>query len=210
MSNLLTLMIEFFKTGLFAVGGGLATLPFLSQMGEKYGWFTAEELANMIAVGESTPGPIGVNMATYVGFTQGMATTGNVLEAVLSAVLSTLSLVAPSIIVICIIAGMLEKFQNSRMVQNAFAGIRPAVTGLIAAAGWAVFEIALFKDGVVSFAAVNWIALVIFVVIFACTQIKKLKKLHPIVFILAGAILGVVFKMERRRCTSRYEKDLLL
>ena len=185
MNSLLTLIVEFFKTGLFAVGGGLATLPFLSQMGEKYGWFSAEELANMIAVGESTPGPIGVNMATYVGFAHG---------GVLNAVLATLSLVLPSLIVICIIAGMLEKFQNSKMVQDAFGAIRPAVTGLSSAAGWAVFKIALFNGGV-SFGTINWIGVAIFAAVFACTQLKKLKKLHPIVFILAGAVLGVIFKM---------------
>ncbi len=195
MSQMLTMMLEFFKTGMFAVGGGLATLPFLSQMGEKYGWFTSEELANMVAVGESTPGPIGVNMATYVGFTQGMTTDGSIPMAILSAALATLSLVLPSLIVICIVASMLEKFQNSRSVQNAFAGIRPAVTGLIAAAGWSLFEIVLFKGGVVTFGSVNWIALAIFAAIFACTQLKKLKNLHPIVFILIGAVLGVVFRM---------------
>lgn len=192
--KLLLMMVEFFKTGLFAIGGGLATLPFLSQMSEKYGWFSAEELANMIAVGESTPGPIGVNMATYVGFQEGME-AGGVFAGVLWGMATTLSLVLPSIIVICIIATMLDKFQNSRLVQDAFAGIRPAVTGLIAAAGWSVFEIALFNGGVASFATINWIALAIFAVVFACTQIKKLKNLHPIVFILAGAILGVIFQM---------------
>ncbi|MGN1019947.1 MAG: chromate transporter [Aristaeellaceae bacterium] len=183
--ELLTLIWEFFKTGLFAVGGGLATLPFLSRMGETYAWFTKEELANMIAVSESTPGPIGVNMATYVGYAHG---------GVLSAVMATLSLITPSIIVICIIAGMMEKFQNSRIVQDAFSFIRPAVTGLIAAAGWSVFEIALFKGGV-SFGTINWLAVAIFAVVLVCTQLKKLKKLHPIVFILAGAILGIIFQM---------------
>ena len=89
----LTLIGEFFKTGLFAVGGGLATLPFLSRMGEIYGWFTKEELANMIAVSESTPGPIGVNMATYVGF----STAG-----VPGAVVATLGLITPSVIIILI------------------------------------------------------------------------------------------------------------
>lgn len=184
--ELLTLVAEFFKTGLFAVGGGLATLPFLTQMQKTYGWFTAEELANMIAVSESTPGPIGVNMATYVGYAHG---------GVLSAVLATLSLVLPSIIVICVIARVLEKFQQNRMVQDAFAFIRPAVTGLIAAAGWSVFEIALFHGGSASFASVNWLAVVIFAVVFVGTQWKPLKKLHPVVFILVGAVLGVVFSM---------------
>ena len=83
----LHLFWEFFKTGLFSIGGGLATLPFLRQMGQRYHWFTETELANMLAVSESTPGPIGVNMATYVGFTAG---------GIPGAVIATLGLVAPS------------------------------------------------------------------------------------------------------------------
>ena len=89
----LRLFYEFFKTGLFAIGGGLATLPFLSDMADRTGWFTHAQLADMLAVSESTPGPIGVNMATYVGFTTG---------GVGGALVATLGLVAPSIIVILI------------------------------------------------------------------------------------------------------------
>ena len=126
LKTLITLCFEFFKTGLLAVGGGLATLPFLSEMANKYpGWFTHAELADMIAVSESTPGPIGVNMATYVGFTT--AGYGG-------SVVATLGLITPSIIVILIVARIYEKFQASRIVKGCMTGLKPAVVGLIAAA----------------------------------------------------------------------------
>ena len=134
-TTLLTLCYEFFKTGLLAVGGGLATLPFLSEMSNKYdSWFTHAELADMIAVSESTPGPIGVNMATYVGFrVMGNFGAG---WSILGAVLATVSLVLPSLIIVVIIAKMMCKYMSNKYVQWAFSGLRPAVTGLIAAAGW--------------------------------------------------------------------------
>ena len=94
----LRLFWEFFKTGLFAVGGGLATLPFLQDMSGRTGWFTHAQLADMLAVSESTPGPIGVNMATYVGFTTG---------GVGGALVATLGLVTPSVIVILIVAAVI-------------------------------------------------------------------------------------------------------
>ena len=186
MSNLLLMCFEFFKMGLFAVGGGLATLPFLTQMQEKYGWFTAEELANMVAVGESTPGPIGVNMATYVGFDN---------HGVLGGVLATLFLVLPSLIVIMLIARALDKYQKNQLVQNMFAFMRPAVAGLIAAAGFSVMKIAMFKAGAFSLAAIDWLAVALFAVMLVLMHLKPLKKLHPIVFIAAGAVVGVVLGM---------------
>lgn len=186
MNELLTMCFEFFKTGLFAIGGGLATLPFLTQMQEKYGWFTAEELANMIAVSESTPGPIGVNMATYVGFT----TSG-----ILGGLLATLSLVLPSLITIIIIASAMEKYQKSPLVQNMFAFMRPAVAGLIAAAGFAVLKIALLKDAETFLGSINWIAVVLFAALLAALHFKPLKKLHPIVFIAVGAVFGILLNM---------------
>ena len=126
MIELMFLIIfEFFKTGLFAVGGGLATIPFLAEMGEKYGWFTMETLSTMIAISESTPGPMGINMATYVGYS---------LLGVLGSLLSTLSIVAPSIIVICIIANYFEKFKNAKIVKEIFNGLKPAVIAFIIAA----------------------------------------------------------------------------
>ena len=184
--ELLTMCIEFFKTGLFAVGGGLATLPFLTQMQEKYGWFTAEELANMIAVGESTPGPMGVNMATYVGYSS---------FGILGGLLATLSLVLPSLIVIMIVARAMDRYQNSPLVQNMFAFMRPAVAGLIAAAGFAVLKIALFQQAETFLGSINWIAVVLYAMLVALLHWKPVKKLHPIVFIAAGAVVGILLKM---------------
>ena len=129
MGVYLKLVWEFFKTGLFAVGGGMATLPFLKAIGESTGWYSYSDLMNMLAVSESTPSPIGINMATYVGFTAG---------GLIGGVLATLGEVAPSIIVILIVAAMLKKFRDSKLVNNAFYGLRPASTGLIGAACVAV------------------------------------------------------------------------
>ena len=186
MMELLTICLEFLKTGLFAVGGGLATLPFLTQMQEKYQWFTAMDLANMIAVSESTPGPIGVNMATYVGYSS---------FGIPGALSATLSLVFPSLVVIMIVAKAMDKYQKNPLVQNMFAFMRPAVTGLIAAAGFSVLKIALFTQAETFLASFNWIAIALFAVLLVCTQLKKLKKLHPIVFIAVGAIVGVLLRM---------------
>lgn len=188
--NLLKLCFEFFKTGLFAVGGGLATLPFLSEMADKYPWFTHEQLADMIAVSESTPGPIGVNMATYVGFR---------VFGIPGAILATLSLVLPSLIIIVIVAKMMNKYMNNKYVQWAFSGLRPAVTGLIAAAGWSVVELALLDLTDFNIArfweAINIPAVIIFAIVLFFAQFKKTKKLHPIVFIGACAVLGIILKL---------------
>ena len=126
---LLRLFWEFFKTGLFSVGGGLATLPFIYNISDKTSWFTHQQIADMIAVAESTPGPIGINTATYVGYT----TAG-----VIGALIATLGIIMPDIIVILIIARFLQKFRDSQAVQDVFYGLRPASTALIAAAGWGV------------------------------------------------------------------------
>lgn len=195
----LQLFWEFFKTGLFAVGGGMATIPFLYEMSDKTGWFTYNDLANMIAVGESTPGPIGVNMATYVGFVSGIQ-QGNILCAVLGAVVATLGLITPSVIVILIVAAILKSFRNNRYVESAFYGLRPASTGLIAAAGFSVIASNLFiseawlqTDLLGTF---NWKGIVLAIVLWLGTNVvKKTKKLHPIVFIGFSALVGIIFKM---------------
>ena len=108
----LRLFYEFFKVGLFAIGGGMATIPFLYDISNATGWFTHNDLANMIAVSESTPGPIGVNMATYVGFITGDK-LGGTFSAVLGAIVSTLGLITPSIIIILIIAAVLKNFRDN-------------------------------------------------------------------------------------------------
>ena len=111
MSVYLRLFWEFFKTGLFAVGGGMATLPFLHDIGVSTGWYSQTDLMNMLAVSESTPGPIGINMATYVGFTVG-SSHGGTAGAILGALVATLGEVTPSIVVILIVAAMLKKFRE--------------------------------------------------------------------------------------------------
>ena len=174
----LLLFYEFFKTGLFAVGGGLATLPFLYDMAARHPeWFTVSQLADMLAVSESTPGPLGVNMATYVGY----LTAG-----IPGAVAATIGLVAPSVIVILIVAAFLKRFRESRLVNNVFYGLRPASAAMVA--------LALLDGGQAGLAAVNWKAVALAAVLLVLTRwCKPTKGLHPIVFILASAIIGVVF-----------------
>lgn len=188
IETLSLLFYEFFKTGLFAVGGGLATLPFLYNISDRYPqWFSYGDLANMIAVSESTPGPMGVNIATYTGFT----TAG-----VLGAVISTIGLVLPSLIIIMIIAKFLQKFQENKLVKHAFYGLRPAVAGLIAVAALQVLKVSVitldtFKSSGNFFDLFDWRALIICAAAFILMRIKKLKKIHPIVYILAGAAVGI-------------------
>lgn len=185
----LRLFWEFFKTGLFAVGGGMATLPFLYDMSAKTGWFSASQLADMIAVSESTPGPIGVNMATYVGFTTG---------GIPGAVVATLGLVTPSVIVILLIARALHKFRQNRYVDAAFYGLRPCSVGLIAAAGILVVKIALFDFDLFHNTGIftdlfRWKSLILTAVLLVLTNcIKQTKKLHPIIFILGSAAVGIL------------------
>ena len=184
----LQLFWEFFKTGLFAVGGGLATLPFLYEMGARTGWFTAQQVADMLAVSESTPGPIGINMAVYTGYTS---------AGVLGSVAALVGIVTPSIIVIILIAAALRAFRDNKYVKGAFYGIRPVSTGLIAAAGITVALGVLFRldawEGVSKFWTVlDWKAWVLAAVIFAVS--KVFKKLHPAFLILIGAVAGAVFR----------------
>ena len=186
----LQLFFEFFKTGLFSVGGGMATLPFLYDMADKTGWFTSAQLADMIAVSESTPGPIGVNMATYVGFT----TAG-----IWGGIIATLALITPSIIIIVIICYFLKSFRENKYVDAAFYGLRPASTGLIAAAGMTVvsitlIQIDLFKSTKNILDLFNWKSLILAVIIYILTNhVKQTKKLHPVFFIVSSAIIGILF-----------------
>lgn len=197
MSVYLQLYWEFFKTGLFAVGGGMATLPFLKDIGEKTGWYTYSDLMNMLAVSESTPGPIGINMATYVGFTTG---------GPLGAVIATIGEVTPSIIVILIIAALLKNFRDNKYVNNAFYGLRPASTGLIGAACVAVILEVLtsvivlsegrifnaFQLGEGSILHLPKLALAALLLILT-NWVKPVKNWHPIVFIALSAIVGILF-----------------
>lgn len=182
----LQLFVEFFKTGLFAVGGGLATLPFLKQIALNYSWFTVSQLTDMIAISESTPGPIGVNMSTYAGFHA---------AGLPGAIVSTLSLVLPSYIVILIVSHFMDKFRDSPLVNNIFYGIRPATAGLIAGAMFEVFVMSLFNtDALSSGSLIGFFRIVpIILYLIALVGVFKLPKLHPIVFIICGAVLGIAF-----------------
>lgn len=185
---LLRLFFEFAKTGLFAVGGGLATIPFLQDLGARTGWFSAADLSTMIAVSESTPGAMGVNMATYVGFT---------CAGLPGAVVATLGLITPSIIIIIIIAGMLKKFRQSKLVDDVFYGLRPASTALITSAGLSVaLSIFILVGGTETHTfSVNWMSLILAALVFIGMRVPKLKKLHPIVFIGVSALIGILFQM---------------
>lgn len=198
MMVLFQLFYEFFKVGLFAVGGGMATIPFLYDIAERTSWFTQMDLMNMIAVSESTPGPIGVNMATYVGYVTGMG-QGGIVTAIIGALIASLGLVTPSIIVILIVAKFLKSFRNNKYVNNSFYGLRPTSAGLIAAAGLSVavtnlLNLTLIKNTGFTMDAVNWKGFILAVVLWIFTnKVKKTKGLHPIIFIGISALVGIVF-----------------
>ena len=182
----LQLFYEFFKTGLFAVGGGLATLPFLEDISQRTGWFTSAQLADMLAISESTPGPIGVNMATYVGF----ETAG-----ILGALCATVGLVMPSVIIIVLVSKVLEKFRTNTYVEAAFYGLRPASVAMVASAGIGVAMTTLLNLTASGFAVLRWRELVLAAVILVLTNfVPKVKKFHPIVFIALAAAVGIIFK----------------
>lgn len=187
---------EFFKTGLFAIGGGLATLPFLYNMADKYTWFDKAMLSDMIAVSESTPGPLGVNMATYTGFTVGTSLNG-IVGGILGALVATVGLVAPSVIIIIIIAKFLAKFDENKLVQDGFYGLRPAVTALIAVAGYQVFStsvlnIELYQSTNNFLNLFDIRTLIIFAIIVALTNIIGK---HPIYYIAGAAVVGIALKL---------------
>lgn len=194
----LQLFWEFFKTGLFSVGGGMATIPFLQNISEKTGWFTSNQLADMIAVAESTPGPLGVNTATYVGYTVGLQ-QGSIAAGILGAVVTTLGLITPSIIVIIVIASFLEKFRTNRYVDAAFYGLRPASVGLIGAAGISIVLLAFFRVSNIFALAESFHfdvrhVLLAALILVLTRWVPKVKKLHPIYFIIFSAVIGILFQ----------------
>ncbi len=185
--TILRLMLAFAKTGLFSVGGGLATLPFLYEMSDKTGWFSHADIADMIAVSESTPGAIGINMSTYAGF----KTAG-----IPGGILASLALAAPSVIIILIIAKFLEKFRDSKYVEGAFYGLRPASIAMITAAGLNVAKVALVNMDVLQQSGpitdfFIWKAIILGVLIFFAA--RKLKW-NPVLLIAISAAVGIIFR----------------
>lgn len=185
MIKYLRVFYEFFKIGLFAIGGGPATIPFLMELSEKTGWYTMEELTNMIAISESTPGPVGLNMATYVGF----KTLGP-----FGGFVSTVGLTLPSVAIIILIAKFLKNFSENTYVKNAFWGIRPAVTGLILSAVIGMCKASLFAAGTEELSPLTG-SIIIAVITFGLLRFKRLSKLHPALWIFGAAALGVIFKL---------------
>ena len=186
--TILNLMYEFFKTGLFSVGGGLATLPFLYEMSARHpDWFSNADIADMIAISESTPGAIGINMSTYAGF----RTAG-----IPGGILASLALAMPCVIIILIIARFLAKFRQNKLVEGAFYGLRPASLAMISAAGLNVARIALVNmEALTNGAGLGqffiWKALILAVLIFI--GLKKLKW-SPVIFIALSAVVGIIFQ----------------
>ncbi len=188
--TLFYLFVEFIKTGLFAVGGGLATIPFLKEIALKYEWFSVDELTDMIAVAESTPGPIGINMSTYSGFKA---------DGFIGAAVATVSIIIPPIIIILIISKVLQKFKTNKYVNKIFSVLRPASSGLILGAMMDIFIISFFyKDKLTNFSLsiqnifgiLNFKSVLFFAVMYI--GVLKLKKFSPIVFIACGAVFGII------------------
>ena len=187
---LLRLYYRFFLTGLFSVGGGLATLPFLYETAEKTGWFTAADVANMIAVSESTPGALGINMATYAGY---------ITAGIPGGIIATLGLATPSVIIILIIARVLTKFKDNPYVEKVFYGLRPASIALITAAGLNVAKTVLVNlsawsagslSGALADGLIVWKACILAVILYV---ISKKYKWHPVALIALSAAAGIIF-----------------
>lgn len=187
---LIRLFFEFLKIGMFSVGGGMATLPFLYDMADETGWCTYSQIADMLAVSESTPGPIGINMATYVGYTIG---------GIPGALVATFGIILPGIILVIIVTSILDKFRNNLYVEGAFYGLRPASTALITSAGLLVAKITflnldIYKASGAIADLLNYKAVIFAVILLIFTRwVKQTKDLHPAIFIAISAVVGIVF-----------------
>lgn len=187
MSGLLRLVYEFFKIGLFAVGGGPATIPFLYDLGRRLQVFTPEQLANMIAISQCTPGPLGINMATYVGYNN---------YGFIGGVLTTFGLVFPSLVTITIISKMLQKFRDNKYVDNTFKVLRPCVVGFILSAAFTIFSISVIDTD--TFNATGNIAdlfmikemLLFILMLYLVFKYRK----HPFVYLALGCVIGIIFR----------------
>lgn len=197
LKTYLLVYFEFFKVGLFSIGGGLATIPFLQEIARRYPWFSESMLSDMIAISESTPGAIGVNMATYSGFMAGNS-AGGLFGGIIGAVISTIGLTTPAIIIITLVSKAYRRFKENPLVVRSFYAIRPAVMGMICSVGITLIAAALLKDGYILSRFWQFIkpkSLALFVVLLALMNIKPLKKLHPICFILFAGLMGILFAM---------------
>ena len=175
-----TLFFEFLKIGLFAVGGGLATIPFLFDLTKRFDWFSTQELVSMIALSESTPGPLGVNMATFAGFQA---------SGVFGGIFATIGLVFPALFVTILIARFLNRFKESFLVQSVFFGLRPAVLVMI-------FVFILNVCKVILDLTADIRSLILSAFLFFCYLFLILRyKFHPIFFVILGAFMGILLEL---------------
>ena len=180
------LFYEFCKVAIFTFGGGMASIPFLEDMAVETGWFTLSQLTDFIAISESTPGPIAVNIATYAGYN----TAGY-----LGGVCATMGLVFPAIVLMTIVAKFITAFRGNKYIDRAFYGLRPCVMALIMSALIGIAKATLLYEGATLatlVTAINWRAVGIFVLIVVLQNVKQFKKLHPVVFLGLSAVLGIV------------------
>ena len=166
--SLLALCFTFFYIGLFTIGGGVVAITLMQQAIVEKGLISTEQFYNMIAISESTPGPIGINMATYIGFN---------LYGIPGAILTSICEALPSLIIILIVARFLQKFHENPFVKGSLAFLRPVTTGLILVP---VVQIFIFE----------WICLAFYAV---CTFLLLKFKVHPIIIIVLGAVFGVIY-----------------
>lgn len=173
---------EFFKVGLFSFGGGMATVPFLYEIAEKYNWFDKNLIVDMIAIAESTPGPIGINMATYAGYQA---------AGIIGAVVSTFSLVVPSLILVIIIAKILDNFKENKYLKEIILCLKPAVIGLIIAIFLDIFKISLFEAS--SYQVFNLD--IKFIIIFLLLLFLTVKKeINIILYFVLSGLVGFLIK----------------
>lgn len=195
----LQLFWEYFKIGLFTIGGGYAMLPLVTQIVLERNWLTEEQLINFIGIAESTPGPFAINLATFVGSTVGSTAGLGVFGSILGSIVATVAVVLPSLIIIIVVTLLFQKFKSNKYVQGALRGIKPVVVGLILSAVLTVTakvilpELDFTNISADGFSQFNWISLIIIAAFFPLSQIKiKGKKIHPICLILLSAVVGVV------------------
>ena len=185
---LLTLFLEFLKIGLFTFGGGYAMIPLIKEVVLKHGWLTEEQFLNMIGVSEVTPGPIAINMATYVGSTQ---------AGILGAILCTLGVVLPAFLIMLLISILLKKYMKNRFVQSALHGIKFVAVALIASSALTLFADVLLPYNIGENASVtpNTVAIKIFILVVAGYFLLKIilkKKPGPISIIIMSAVIGLM------------------
>ncbi len=165
----LKLFLEFFHIGLFSFGGGYATLPFLYHIADVQKWYTTQQLTDMIAISSITPGPVGVNVATFAGY---------VTSGLLGAVIATTSVILPSFILIIIISKLLEQFKHNKYVQSIIYVLKPTGCGLLAAVGVDMFINSINLFGMLLLASLFWASL---------TQ-----KRDPLFYLGVSAVAGLI------------------